>query len=153
VFPSTTVYFPPSLRALLAWTVLFRSASTLRNYLGFVKSGCMIAGVSTEVRNLACCRAALVAVQLQVFDNPALRKAKQSVVKAKNFTKREPLWLQRRAVWLGVGLSIAHRACGAGMWCKSCWRWGESGASFGTSPCCSCSLTLSFCDCLRKRCR
>ena len=62
VFPSTTSYFPPSLRALLAWSVLFRSAGTLRNYFGFVKTGCMIAGVSTEVRYQPYCRAAVLIV-------------------------------------------------------------------------------------------
>ena len=46
-FPESVVFFPPSLTMLLAWTTMFRSGGTLRNYLGYVKTGCIIAGVST----------------------------------------------------------------------------------------------------------
>jgi hypothetical protein len=48
--PNTTMYFPPSLSTLLAWSVLFRSKGTLTNYFGYVKTGCMLVGVSTKVR-------------------------------------------------------------------------------------------------------
>ena len=43
------VYFPPQLDTLLAWSTTFRSAGTLSNYLGYVKTGCLIVGASTEV--------------------------------------------------------------------------------------------------------
>ena len=43
------VYFPPQLDTLLAWSTTFRSAGTLSNYLGYVKTGCLLVGASTEV--------------------------------------------------------------------------------------------------------
>ena len=48
-FPKHGLPFPPSLPVLLAWSTLFRSHRTLTNYLGYVKTGCMLVGVSTEV--------------------------------------------------------------------------------------------------------
>ena len=48
-FPGTKAYFPPSLNTLLAWSVLFRSGGTWRNYLGYVKTGCIIVNVDTQV--------------------------------------------------------------------------------------------------------
>ena len=46
-------YFPPGLDTLLAWSVLFRSEGTLANYLGYVKTACLILGVSTQVRSMS----------------------------------------------------------------------------------------------------
>ena len=43
------VYFPPALDTLLAWSATFRSEGTLSNYFGFVKTGCLLVGASTEV--------------------------------------------------------------------------------------------------------
>ena len=58
-FPRHGLPFPPSLPVLLAWSTLFRSHRTLTNYLGYVKTGCMLVGVSTEVIShsvtLLCC--------------------------------------------------------------------------------------------------
>ena len=48
-FPRHGLPFPPSLPVLLAWSTLFRSHRTLTNYLGYVKTGCMLVGVCTEV--------------------------------------------------------------------------------------------------------
>jgi len=41
--------FPPKLKMLLAWTTLFRSAGTLSNYLGYVRTGCLLCEASVEV--------------------------------------------------------------------------------------------------------
>ena len=46
-------YFPPPLNLLLSWTTLFRSGATLRNYLGYVKTGCILSGKPTQVGNVA----------------------------------------------------------------------------------------------------
>ena len=81
VYPGTTRFFPPSLNVLLAWSLLFRSGGTLRNYFAFVKTGCLVCGVSTEV-----------------FDHPALIKARATCDKLGGFKKRAPLWLQRAHV-------------------------------------------------------
>ena len=51
--PGTMDYWPPPLNALLAWSVLFRCKGTLCNYLGYVRTGCMIVGVSVKV-GVAC---------------------------------------------------------------------------------------------------
>ena len=106
-FPGTCDYFPPKLRTLLAWAALFRSGGTYRNYLAFVKTGCMIVGASTEVCTLwyACCLS--TCGSLQVFGNPVLTKAKASVDKSQLFKKREPLWLQRRVTLLVPQFALA----------------------------------------------
>ena len=43
-------YFPPPLDLLLSWTTLFRSGLTLRNYLGYVQTACLLANKPVEVR-------------------------------------------------------------------------------------------------------
>ena len=49
VFAEAQCYLPPTLDMLLAWSTMFRSAGTFHNYLGYVKTGCMLEGASTEV--------------------------------------------------------------------------------------------------------
>ena len=46
------VYLPPSLEELLAWTTLFRSPGTLSNYLGYLRTACMLANVPTQAWSL-----------------------------------------------------------------------------------------------------
>ena len=48
-YPECKTFFPPKLTTLLAWSTTFRSADTLRNYFGYVKTGCIIVGASLEV--------------------------------------------------------------------------------------------------------
>ena len=43
-------YFPPPLDLLLPWTTLFRSGQTLRNYLGYVQTACIMFEKPTQVR-------------------------------------------------------------------------------------------------------
>ena len=40
---------PPKLEILLAWSMLFRCAGTFSNYLGYVKTACLLCKVSVEV--------------------------------------------------------------------------------------------------------
>jgi len=47
-------YFPPVLETLLAWSTLFRSPGTLSNYLGYVKTSCLLVCAPTEVKLLQC---------------------------------------------------------------------------------------------------
>ena len=42
-------YFPPPLDLLLSWTTLFRSGGTLRNYLGYVQTACIMFDKPTQV--------------------------------------------------------------------------------------------------------
>jgi hypothetical protein len=97
-FPGTKKYFPPTLTALLAWSVLFRSGGTLRNYLGYVRTGCMVVGADTKAWH--CCFhlrwVCSGSIMCKVFDAPELVKAKASVDKGQLFQKRDPLWIQRR---------------------------------------------------------
>eukprot|EP00973_Karenia_brevis_P002444 329901-Karenia_brevis.AAC.1 len=51
-FPGTTMIFPPSLRALLAWSTMFRCAATFQNYVGYVRTACLLAGVPTTSEGL-----------------------------------------------------------------------------------------------------
>jgi len=71
-------YFPPKLEWLLAWSTLFRSEGTLGNYLGYVKTGCLL------------CKASV-----KVFDHQALGRAKASTAKRLNFTSRPKKFIQR----------------------------------------------------------
>ena len=48
--PGTKMYFPPKANMLVAWAMLFQNVNTLRNYLGFVKTGCLVVGAATTVR-------------------------------------------------------------------------------------------------------
>jgi hypothetical protein len=41
-------YFPPDLDVLLAWSTLFRSHLTFSNYLGYVKTACMLVKAPVE---------------------------------------------------------------------------------------------------------
>ena len=44
-------YFPPQLQWLLAWSTLFRSEGTLSNYIGYVRTACLVVGAPVQV----CC--------------------------------------------------------------------------------------------------
>ena len=72
---------PPKLDLLLSWSTLFRSERTLANYLGYVKTACLLCGASVAV-----------------FDSDALKRAKNSVAKSQRFTRRPKLWIQRARV-------------------------------------------------------
>ena len=74
-------YFPPSLETLLAWSSLFRCPGTWSNYIGYVKTACMLCKASTAV-----------------LDDPAMRRAKSSIAKRRNFIPRTPLWIRRQLV-------------------------------------------------------
>ena len=47
--PELKRYFPPPLELLLAFAMDFRSPVTLKNYYGYIKTGCMLAGAPVEV--------------------------------------------------------------------------------------------------------
>jgi len=63
---------------LLAWSTLFRSKVTFSNYLGYVKTGCLLAKASSAV-----------------FDDPALKRAKVSIDKSRSMEKRKAMFVQR----------------------------------------------------------
>ena len=84
-------YFPPSLELLLSWSTLFRSGQTLRNYLGYLQTGCI-----------------LFNVPVTVFHEPALRKAKMSIDKALNFKRRERMFISWEKVEAMVVWSAEH---------------------------------------------
>ena len=74
---------------LLAWSTLFRSEGTLSNYLGYVQTACMLTKAPTDV-----------------FQHPALRRAKAAVAKRQNFAQRPRLWVRRQqledmVMWCG----------------------------------------------------
>ena len=48
--PGCKRLLPPSLSLLLAWSTLFRSQGTLSNYLGYVKTACVLSEESVEVK-------------------------------------------------------------------------------------------------------
>ena len=69
---------PPPLNGLLAWSTLFRNHNTFSNYLGHVRLGCELIGVST-----------------QVFNDRTLGRAKASIRKCGGFVPRPRMFLRR----------------------------------------------------------
>ena len=51
VAPDTLNFFPPQLGLLIAWSRLFRVRGVFSNYLGYVRTGCMLVKAPTEVRH------------------------------------------------------------------------------------------------------
>ena len=47
--PGSWQYLPPNIEALLAWSTLFRAAGTFANYVGYLKTACLLAGRPVEV--------------------------------------------------------------------------------------------------------
>ena len=68
---------PPTADDLLAWSMLFRHPKTFSNYLGYLRLGCMLVKADTEV-----------------FDNPAVKRAKKGVARRMNFKSRPRMFLQ-----------------------------------------------------------
>ena len=48
-YPEASRRFPPEVEWLQVWSTLFRHAGTFGNYLGYVKTGCLLVGASVEV--------------------------------------------------------------------------------------------------------
>ena len=71
-------YFPPKLDDLLAWSTLFRCKGTFENYCSHLATACLVVGAAVSV-----------------FNEPALKKAKASIVKAGGFTARPKMWVRR----------------------------------------------------------
>ena len=76
-----TVFYPPKIEWLQAWAACFRHKQTYTNYLGYVKTACLVHKA-----------------ELTVFDHPAIGKAKMSVDKSTRFEARPKLWIRRRVV-------------------------------------------------------
>ena len=74
-------FFPPRLEWLQSWAMLFRNADTFSNYVGYVKTGCLIVKADTSV-----------------FEHPAIKRAKKAVVKEGGSQARGKLWIRRKCV-------------------------------------------------------
>jgi hypothetical protein len=74
-------YFPPAVPMLLAWSMGFRVRGTFVNYLGYVRTGCLVAGCS-----------------VQAFSDPAGQRAKMSIDDSVDFERRPPMLLQQPLV-------------------------------------------------------
>ena len=72
---------PPSLDDLLAYSLMFRCHRTFCNYLGYLRTGCVLAGVSTSV-----------------FDDGAIRRAKTAIKKRRKWHPRKKLFIQHDVV-------------------------------------------------------
>ena len=72
------LYPPPDVQMLQACAQLFRHEGTFANYLGYVRTGCMLADVECEA-----------------LDNRAVKRAKGSVKKSQQFQPRERMWIRR----------------------------------------------------------
>ena len=70
--------FPPTQAGILAWSNVFRCKATFSNYLGYVRTGCLIVGVETDATR-----------------GEAVRRAKEAIAKRRHFVPRERLFVQR----------------------------------------------------------
>ena len=94
--PDEKRFFPPEVRDLQVWSTLFRSEGTWANYLSYVRTACMIVQVPTQVS--MCCMCVLCDAEIwnvQVFKDPAVGRAKASIARARNFVKRERMFIRR----------------------------------------------------------
>ena len=95
-------YFPPKLEWLLAWSTMFRCEGTLGNYLGYVKTGCLMLDKPVQVTDIGSTRhpfyVCVRSMVAQVFDHVALRRCKAAAAKRQNFEKRPKKWIRRAAV-------------------------------------------------------
>ena len=97
VLPLGASLLPPKLRIPVAWQRTFRSHGTYCNYLGHVKTACLVRGVSTQV--LRCSMSGHVVLSpccAKVFSHPALLRAKSTVKKYRGFKPRERMWIRRQ---------------------------------------------------------
>ena len=90
--PVRRQYFPPPLGLLLSWSTLFRSGGTLRNYLGYVRTACLLENVSVEVGVLW----ALSGV---------------SIIKGFRRCSGSPHWRKQRSLWTRPKISAVERKC------------------------------------------
>ena len=81
IAPRGTAALPPKLEDLQAWSTLFRHEGTFGNYLGYVRTACLL-----------CC------VPVDVLSDPAVARAKECIRKRGLFSKRPRLWLRRSQV-------------------------------------------------------
>jgi len=105
VHHSDEPYLPPRTNVLLAWSTLFRSAGTWRNYSGYVKTCCIALGYSTKVRVVFISFTVSLIVVLQVFDEPALKRATRSIRARGSFQPRRKMWItlaviERMMIWV-----------------------------------------------------
>jgi hypothetical protein len=70
--------WPPSEEGLLAWSNTFRCAQTFANYLGYVRTGCLVVRVSTDSLN-----------------SEAVKRAKMGIAKRGHFGSRHRQFVQR----------------------------------------------------------
>ena len=85
-------YFPPQITWLQAWAAAFRCRRTFCNYIGYIKTACL-----------------LVKKDVQVFQHPALGRAKLSIEKAGNFVPRKRMWVQREQVAAMLDWAKQHK--------------------------------------------
>lgn len=72
---------PPAIADLVAWGALFRCGATYANYCGYVRVGCLLAGVCVAV-----------------FDSPEVRRARAAVRARADWSPRPRLFIRRFAV-------------------------------------------------------
>ena len=70
---------PPKVNDILSWSLMFRSSGTFSNYLGYLylRVGCMLEGVPTDV-----------------FNDPAAKRAKNAVQKRRRFKPRPKMFIK-----------------------------------------------------------
>ena len=73
--------FPPSVDDLLVWSTCFRCDATFSNYLGYVRTWCLVERLSTAA-----------------FSEPAIKRAKASIRKRGLHKRRKKMFLQHALV-------------------------------------------------------
>ena len=68
---------PPKVDDILSWSLMFRCSGTFSNYLGYLRVGCMLEGVPVDV-----------------FSDPAIKRAKHAVQKRRRFQPRPKMFIK-----------------------------------------------------------
>ena len=72
---------PPKVDELLAWSATFRCDRTYRNYVNYLRVGCLLESVSVEV-----------------FLDPAIARAKRAIAKKRAFVPRKRLFIRHEHI-------------------------------------------------------
>ena len=90
--------WPPKEHDITAWSNMFRAEGTFSNYLGYVKTGCMLVNAPTDV-----------------LEGPVVKRAKLAIAKREQFVPREKQFVQRPLLVKVMGYALKQHSAGLAM--------------------------------------
>ena len=90
--------WPPKEHDITAWSNMFRAEGTFSNYLGHVKTGCM-----------------LVNAPIDILEGPVVKRAKLAIAKREQFVPREKQFVQRPLLVKVMWYALKQHSAGMAM--------------------------------------